>query len=416
MSFQRMGKEAGSDSSAWEVRVLKQLYKKYDHILWAHRVRMRGVALQLMDSTRHWGLWDPERRTIWISRRLVREHSWYCVESILRHEMAHQYCSEVLALSHEGHGATFRIACERLGVPQEFTRASIQFQESSLNWKEERQDPESEKLLSKVEKLLALATSSNEHEAFLAMSKVRELYAKYNLEQIRRREDLWDSTGSPQSFRNADSEMAQVLICHRKKRIEAHQDKIAGILVGHFFVKVVFTKEYDPHTEESFQAIQLIGTRQNVLMAEYVYHFLMQQTESLVVDFRKKRPQLSRVAAKSYRLGILEGFEFKLSQMEAAQLARSQERQEGLAAASAGEGASSWTPQTAVALRQAERELEQYVAQLYPRLASASTSSQRIDQSVYNAGQVQGQRLTLSRPIVDQKGDSGRYLTSRSGG
>lgn len=140
------------------------------------------------------------------------------------------------------------------------------------------------------------------------MNKVRELYAKYNLE----------------GKSSSSTDFVHLAIWHGKKRIEAHQDRAMSILVAHFFVQVLSFKMFDPKTGDRHRAIELVGRRENVLMAEYVYHFLLQQIESLLDERVKKSGRaLSRLERKSYRLGILEGFEEKLEQAERAQPAPS---------------------------------------------------------------------------------------------
>jgi hypothetical protein len=382
------------EESEWDRLIVIRLYKHYENIIWAHKIKLRSVAIRLMESTTHWGTWDSENRTIWISRKLIKDCPWFCVESILRHEMAHQYCSEFLQSNERPHGDLFKKACERLGVPREFRGATVGLQETLLDWKAQKQDDESERLFSKVQKLLALATSSNEHEALLAMNKVREIYAKHNL-------DKYQGGDHEKSKEN----MAHVFISHKKKRIEAHQDKIAGILVGHFFVKVLFSREFDSRTLQEYKSIQLIGTRENVLMAEYVYYFLLQQTDFLIRELKKKKHGLTRLEAKSYRLGVLQGFSEKLVQMD------KQLKNAPLAPRSGGSDRDTVTFEKALAAIDSDKSLEDYVATVFPRLVNASSHTQYVDSSIYSEGKVAGKRITLHKAVSDKKGNSGLLLT-----
>jgi hypothetical protein len=384
------------EGSEWDQLIVIRLYKYYENIIWSHKVKLRSVAIRLMDSNTHWGTWDSENRTIWISRKLIQNSPWFCVESILRHEMAHQYCSEFLQSNERPHGDLFKKACERLGVPREFRGATVSLQETPLDWKTLKQDDESERLFNKVQKLLALATSSNEHEALLAMNKVREIYAKYNL-------DKYFGGDHEKSKDN----MAHIFICHKKKRIEAHQDKIAGILVGHFFVKVLFSREFDSKTLQEYKAIQLIGTRENVLMAEYVYHFLLQQTDFLVRELKKQKQSLTRLEAKSYRLGVLQGFSDKLVQMD--KLLKRSSQMLGVKDRAIETDAAVF--ENALAVMDSDKSLTDYVATVFPRLVNASSHAQYIDPSIYSQGKVAGERLTLHKAVSDKKGNSGLLLT-----
>src|SRR5687768_13214555 len=106
-----------------ESRVVQELYREYRLIKDTRKLNLSIPVIQLFDSLTLWGQWNPMTRTILISRRLVSERSWYCVESILRHEMAHQWVNDVLGSSAGDHGEDFEFACRKLGVPPEFSRA-----------------------------------------------------------------------------------------------------------------------------------------------------------------------------------------------------------------------------------------------------------------------------------------------------
>ncbi len=385
----------------WERGALNELYREYVTVLRQKKLEFKPAALALMDSETHWGRWDPMTRTISLSRKLVRSHAWSQVVGILRHEMAHQWVDEMPGRTAGDlpHGERFKIACRAIGVPEEFCKASAHLSESALDWRQEKRDEGSEKLLDKVRKLLSLATSSNEHEAVLAMNKVRELYAKYNIEQAE--EDL-------------RSRFAHIVVCHKRKRIEAHQEKIAGILVGHFFVKVLFIEQFDSVSGERHKALEIVGTRENALMAEYVYHFLLQQTDYWVREAAKnpERP-LPRYARKSYRLGILEGFAEKLKQSE-----RPAESHPPLTPTifsrtppiARGDGELSVIG-TAVTRFKKDPQLEDYLSDVYPRLGKRGGVERIHDDHAFWAGAKIGKSLVLNKAVSGQDGNRGRLLS-----
>jgi hypothetical protein len=361
-----------------------KLYQEQETILWSHKIPLKPAVIALVDSETFWGRWEPQTRRILISRKLVTEHSWFSVRSILRHEMAHQYATEWHdSLSHH-HDDLFRECCRKLGVPSEFSGASASLQDHPLEWKTLQREDSVQKLLNKVEKLLALATSSNEHEALLAMQKVREIYARHNLDESLRQ-------GMSDSYRR----MVHLLICHKKKRIEAHQSQICGILVGYFFVRVIFCKEFDAKTGEEYQAFQLIGSRENVLMAEYVYHFLLNQTDFLMRERRKQFGKLTPLATKSYRLGILQGFEAKLKESDRV-----------------GDQDMIAMGQALTAIKDDPR-IEEYLETVFPRLQTRGSTSQYIDGNSYAAGTAAGGKITLHRGVSSQGGSSGKFLTHK---
>lgn len=380
-----------------ERAITLKLYQEQDTIRWTHRIKIPAATLVLIDSEKFWGRWDAETRTISISKKLVFEHPWFSVLSVLRHEMAHQYASEFYGSKHN-HDDVFRKCCIKLGVPDYFSGASANLQEHSLDWKSKSKDESQEKLLNKVEKLLALATSSNEHEALLAMEKVRELYARHNLEKQK-----------SSRLSNERQEMHHAIICHRKKRIEPHQTKICGILTGHFFVNVLFSKEFDALSGEQFQAIELIGTRENVLMAEYVYYFLLNQTEFFLRERKKKVRKnpimphsMTRHEAKSFRFGILEGFQNKLMQAE---------RSPVYEPSSVPSATSDLSLTQALITLKNDTSVDDYIQAVYPRLRTRTSRGPSLDSEAYFAGHEEGTRLTLHKGVTSKTGNSGRFLT-----
>jgi hypothetical protein len=369
----------------WEKRVLLELYDDYAYILRERRIALKACAIALTDSDSYWAQWNPATRTILISRRLVENHNWFQVVSILKHEMAHQLMDESYipgSMEHKSHGDQFKLACQMLGLPEEYARATINLQTASLDWRSEKNDDLSEKMLEKVRKLLSLANSSNEHEAVLAMNKVREIYAKYNL----------DEASQKQRF-------AHLILSHGKKRIEAHQSRIISILVSHFFVQVITIKLFEAKSCEYHVGIEIIGKRENVMMAEYVYQFLIRQTDFLVTEVTRTRA-LSRVQKKSYRLGILAGFSEKLRETERASVA----------------GDSPQTSEKAALITRAlskfhkDKVLDRYLHHIYPKLSKKGSGSQYIDGSIFSQGRDVGQTITLNRPITHSDGNRGHLL------
>src|SRR5215469_10194438 len=158
----------------WEKRVVLELYDEYTYILRERRLGLKACAIDLTDSDSFWAQWKPTTRVILFSRKLIENHNWFQVVSILRHEMAHQLVDESYipgSMEYKSHGGQFQTACEILGVPEEYRGATACLQSSNLDWRSEKREDITEKLLEKVRKLLSLATSSNEHEALLAKNK-----------------------------------------------------------------------------------------------------------------------------------------------------------------------------------------------------------------------------------------------------
>lgn len=333
--------------------ILLELRREFLEIAKARKMNFQLVNIQLFDSLTKWGEYDHLARMISISRNLVQKFSWAHVLGVLKHEMAHQWVYENYPESDvSAHGKEFHKACEKLKLQAQYCSAKVELASDNPDFTiEEMANP----LIEKVKKLMSLATSSNEHEASLAATKVRELYLKYNLEQA----DLAGVGGQK-------SDLAHILISTGKKRLSLIEKKIISMLVEFYFVQVIVVHEFDAKTLGHYQALEVIGLKENALMAEYVYHFLLRACKSY--------------AGTSMKLGLLDGFAQKLKGQ-----------------------AVNHRPQEKSLMVRAEAELEDYVHDYFPRLRSLRSSSRHISSSDYNHGVSQGQKLNLNKPISDKR-------------
>jgi hypothetical protein len=242
---------------------------------------------------------------------------------------------------------------------------------------------EEERLLRLAEKLLALAQSSNEHEAALAVERVRQLYAKYNLDRL--------AAGSAPAH-------VHCIINRRRRRIDSDDSGIFSILNEHFLVRVIYASIYDAHDLCEYRVAELLGTRENVLMAEYVYHFLRHKLDMLWEDYCV-RTGCAGSARRSYMLGVLAGFRQKLNKSAAP------------AASAAQDDESHTTDKTSQALlKLADQQLEAFVASRHPKLTTRSWTSGYREPNSYGAGFADGETINLHRGISRQNGNRGLQL------
>jgi len=352
---------------AWTI----QLYEDYLQILYAYKIKLKKPVIEIRPLGNRWGQWDPETRTLTLSVQLIEKHDWNIVLEILKHEIAHQYVTDLFS-SNESHGPLFKEACEKLGVAHWARKAESEL-ESHTKLGELPKTDEENRLLNRVEKLLALATSQNEHEALLAMQKVQELYAKYNLDRIENKRS---------------SQYCSQLVFTKKKRLERYQYVICSIINEHFFVEVIHASLYDSLKKTEFKVIELLGTRENVQMAEYVYHFLMNQTEILWNTYKKERPRNPR-ARGSFCLGVVSGFRDKLDKHRNQTLTKSESM--------------------ALVLTK-DLELEGYVRTRYPRLVKIHHGA-RIHEAIhYHAGKSRGANIVLHKGVHSSSKSSGKLL------
>jgi hypothetical protein len=390
----------------FERNILLELMREHAAIQRIHKVRLRPIAITLFDSQTRWGQFDDLSRSISLSRRLINESPWQIVLGVFRHEVAHQLVAEENPTRSQAetqcgkpHGELFKAACKRLGVPEQFARASLDLQSCNLDWRIEPQDEATTKILDKVRKLLALANSTNEHEALLAMERVRGLYAKYNLEH----------------HANATAEtFVHLVITQGKRRQQSWEKRILSVLIEHFFVTALTFSQFDATTGTRVRAFELIGTRENVLMAEFVYHFLLHQLDRLVNEEVNRGVISARSERSSFKLGVLEGFSRKLKAAET-----SKPVQTAQASAHASAGASHETPQerpnvvsSALSLFRQDAKLDRYLSTIYPNVSTARRPKLRVDSQAFTAGRSAGTTITLNKPISSQMGNRGHSLHS----
>lgn len=347
----------------------EQLYREYEHVLFSYRAKLRRPVIRIADLETKWGLWDPNLSTITINHRLIQKYPWDVVVEVLKHEIAHQWVHENYSTAVRPHGAEFAAACEKFGVPDWAASASGELPTHYQKWRDRAMSAEEERLLKRVEKLLALAGSSNEHESLLAMRKVQQMYAKYEIERVRL---------------DRAPNLVYFLINPKKKRMSTAQSMIGSILAEHFFVKVVYGKLYDAPTLTSYAVMELMGTRENVLMAEYVYGFLQQQTESL---WRRYSTETGRglSSRRSYMMGVLTGFSAKLRKPDPEVV---------------GSGL----------IKISDPQLERYVHERYPRLVNRYWGGGSREKASFDEGQKHGHKLNLHRPITRSDGNLGKLI------
>lgn len=266
------------------IRELRGVYVRENHFRFGDKLRM--PVLVLSETTQRLGRWVSATRTLELSRTLVCERPWLEVLSVLEHEMAHQYVDEVLGVRDEPpHGPTFQRVCAERGIDARAAGAP----------RPAAADPGTARVTDRIRKLLALAGSENQHEAELAMQKAHELMLRHNIEQA----------ATVQSY-----EVRHVGEPHR--RASPVELEIMGLISEHFFVEVIRVPVYVPRTGENAYAFEVIGTPENVAMAEHVFAFLLATADRLWQENRGDARVRSGRDRFAYQCGVIRGFRDKL--------------------------------------------------------------------------------------------------------
>ncbi|MEW6218725.1 MAG: DUF2786 domain-containing protein [Thermodesulfobacteriota bacterium] len=354
----------------------RQLYYEHAQICRDHGVPLRTPFIELADLASVVGSWDAVSRTIRLAVRLVAEQSWDVLVGVLRHEMAHQAVTDLFRMP-AGHDQSFQTACRLLGVPERFRRATGPLDCQGLA-PSTALDPAAVRHLARLEKLLALAGSDNEHEAGLAMAKANALVARYNLE------------GQSQT---GDGAYDYRIIRLGGQRVDRVHKGVASLLTEFFFVQVVLSSIYDPALDQSVRTLELLGRQENLEVAEYVHAFLIRQLDGLWQGHRRKSG-CPGGARRSFQLGVLNGFRERLM---------SQAQPPGSAARSAGQSS------TSLVVCAQDPRLQALVRERHPHLVRRRSGPALFDAAGYTAGVAAGRELTLHRGITRQ-GPGGRLL------
>ncbi|MFN7698666.1 MAG: SprT-like domain-containing protein [Deltaproteobacteria bacterium] len=249
--------------------------------------RLRAPLIALSDAATRLGAWHHASRRLEISRQLVVSRPWAEIVVVLTHEMAHQFVHEVLGVRDESaHGPTFARVCRERGID---ARAAGLIDASAGS-------DETSRVLDRVQKLLALAGSSERHEAEGAMRKAHELMLRHNLS----------------AAHGADAGYEVRHLGEPTRRRSSMERDIVGILTRYFFVEAIEIRSYVVATGRDGVVFEICGTRANVALAEHVFAFLAATAERLWQEARTKRglPGGERVPFQS---GVVRGFGEKLA-------------------------------------------------------------------------------------------------------
>lgn len=320
---------------------------------------LRGALLppvfELTDAETKLGSWTPATRTITLSRRLVYREPWGTIVEVLKHEVAHQYVSEVLkaAVGETAHGPAFHDVCERFGI------------DSSASGMPEPNAAD-KRVHDRIAKLLALAASTNRHEAESAMAQARKLMLVHNIETTPSHY-TWRHLGRP------------------TKRVQQYERSLAGLLSKHFFVQVVWVHVFDAATDSWASVLEVCGTPGNVEMAEWVYRYLLDTADRLWLS----EPLRGAANKQRFAAGIVRGFAAKLDE----------------SAKATTEAGLVWVGDPAV---------KEYLGKRYGRLRTI-TYQVRTGNLAFESGFAKGKDIVLHKPVGGSTGASGRLLTGTRG-
>lgn len=320
------------------------------------RLALHPPVFELTDSESKLGTWTAATRTITLSRKLVYGERWGTVIEVLKHEIAHQYVSEVLkaAVGEPAHGPAFHDVCSRFGI--DATASGIP-----------EPSPSDRRVHERIAKLLALAASTNRHEAESAMAHARKLMLIHNIDTVPAHY-TWRHLGRP------------------TRRVQQYERSLAGLLAKHFFVQVVWVQVFEASVNAWASVLEVCGTPGNVEMAEWVHRYLLETGDRLWLA------EPTRGAANKHRFvaGVVRGFGTKLD-----------------------EGAQATTDAGLVWI--GDPAVKEYLGKRYGRLRTV-TYQVRTANAAFASGFAKGKDIVLHKPVTVHSGGRGRLLSAAKGG
>ncbi len=340
--------------------LLRELFDTWREINANHfRGKLRPPVLEFSDVGSRLGQWNGARRTLSIDRRLAFEKPWSVVREVLKHEVAHQFVDEVLQIHDQAaHGPAFEDVCRRFGIDARATGLPAAPSGS------EGGSP----VLRRITRLLALAESPNVHEAEAAMKAAHRLMLKHNIET---------------KVAAASEGYAFVHLGVPRRRVEAAEHVLAGILARHFFVEAIWVPSYLAREARSGRVLELCGSLSNLEVASYVYAFLLETAERLWREHKRRHNIDSDKERRRFQTGVMSGFDEKLK------AGTKEDQREGLI----------WV---------GDPGLENFLHQRYPRRTGGGGIGVRLT-AAYEHGREAGRNIVLHKP-VKEGGARGRLL------
>lgn len=220
---------------------------------------------------------------------------------------------------------------------------------------------EKEKIIDKVRKLLALSTSSNEHEAALAASHAQRLLAEHNLAM------------SDLEVKEAGADASDLDL--KRKTVDKWLRSLFGSVAAAFDCSAISI------SNSTTTRLRFIGCGEDPQVAMYTMQYLVKEIERLAKQFVKGLPPHTNKAMhrKSFLLGAVNGVRAQLAQQKKA------------------------TPTTSTALVPVKQHLiKQFVAENHGEARTVKTRRSSVYSDSYAKGKAAGAELSIRKGVTGQ--------------
>jgi hypothetical protein len=221
-------------------------------------------------------------------------------------------------------------------------------------------------IIERVKKLLALSTSANANEAANAAAAANRLIDAYRLSSadLETNEDEIDPMEEDQDF------------VYESGRITAWKVSLVNVLASHYGLAIINKPDYS--TGRMTSRYRLVGRRNDIAVAKYMFSYLMNECLRLSVSEARGR---GRIFAASYYQGFVSGIREQLN-------------------ASRVEAKKNATEAAIIKIDSRSKEANDFLNGQYKSLKySKHTSQSQIDCYAYGKGQVAGKNTHLGQSM-----------------
>lgn len=229
---------------------------------------------------------------------------------------------------------------------------------------------DTDKVLERVRKLLALATSSNEHEAAAAMAKAQALMAEHGLTEAK--------------IRLSDIGHADIKSQFSVSRMKKHELVLMNCIGKAFTVKILWKKS-SSYADDVFGTFTVVGRKANVQVAEHIAIVLGRKLRAARADFVRTLPRGTNKTkeADGFCLGWVYAIAKKVSQIAMDD--------------------------------QTSRLVDEYAEKTFTLTGEAKAQERKVGAAGFQLGKLAGDREGLYRPMEQGQQQAGIGVTHKIG-
>lgn len=295
-------------NDAWITNLLVT-YSEIQDEFYKHTVKTLAIPNFIINNNLNyrWAEWNKSTRTITFSINLLRNYEWAAVKHVMKHEVAHQIVDEYFNIEAMPHGDAWKKACLILDIPPNVSDSHITLDSFKGG------NPSTI-----IEKIRKLILHGNDHhisqeESQLFLNKAQELMIKHNV-----------------SMQNIQGVQSNTFYAFRPvgPLVDGHKTwlgQISTLVCTFYNVQSIWL-----HCKNK-RRLEFFGTKDNLDVAEYVFHALLTQAEYFWEQYKSEhqskfkndpnyRSQIGnsyngnshRISKRAFIQGLVTGYQSKL--------------------------------------------------------------------------------------------------------